>query len=342
MFLRNLRHCLDDYRGGKAPKLGEPEDLPETLLFNLIFGEKRSLERSNPFQFIFSEAFCPNMKTKINCFQKLQSCFFLFLFLLFCSLHVMAQTPTRIISLAPSLTKNLYLLEAEDLLVGCTNFCTLQSETDAAVVASAVQVNYEKAVMLKPDLVITTTLTKPKTIDTFKKLGVPVLVFKNPESFDEICKQFIVLGEKVGKKALAEEIIADAKKRMATIRQKVPEDVSKQKIFMQIGANPLFAVVPNTFMNDFINLSGTENVASDLTIGSINRETVLIRNPDVIVVVLMGILGDEEKKRWESYKTLSAVKKNQVFIMEADKACSPTPLSFVEALDELITLIYKK
>ena len=110
----------------------------------------------------------------------------LFILLVF---SVSGQTPQRIISLAPSLTKNLYLLDAEDLLVGCTSYCSLQSGTDAEVVASAVQVNYEKAVILKPDMVITTSLTKPKTIDTFRKLGVKVLEFPTPKSFSEICEQ---------------------------------------------------------------------------------------------------------------------------------------------------------
>ncbi|WP_159521316.1 ABC transporter substrate-binding protein [Sunxiuqinia indica] len=263
-------------------------------------------------------------------------------FILVIVVTAQAQTPERIISLAPSLTKNLYLLGAEDLLVGCTSYCVLQSETDADVVASAVQVNYEKAVILKPDLVITTSLTKPKTIETFRKLGVQVHEFPTPQSFEEICSQFVDLGELIGKKALATEIIAEAKAHIETIKKKVPEDQPRQKIFMQIGANPLFAVVPHTFMNDFVRFSGTENIASDLSVGSINRETILVRNPDVIIVVLMGSLGAEEKDRWEEFDSLSAVQKDQVFIVNADKTCSPTPLSFVEALDEIISLIYEK
>jgi iron complex transport system substrate-binding protein len=110
---------------------------------------------------------------------------------------------------------------------------------------------------------------------------------------------------------------------------------------MQIGANPLFTVVPNMFMNDLILFSGTTNIAADLEMGSINRETVLVRNPDIIIVVLMGASGTEEKGQWEIFESLSAVKRNQVFIMGADNACSPTPLSFVDALDEFIGLIYK-
>ncbi|WP_430973055.1 ABC transporter substrate-binding protein [Sunxiuqinia rutila] len=253
-----------------------------------------------------------------------------------------AQAPRRIISLAPSLTKNLYLLGAGDLLVGCTSYCTLQSDTQAEVVASAIQVNYEKAVLLQPDLVITTSLTKPKTIDTFRKLGVDVLVFDSPRSFEEICSQFVDLGEQVGRKQQAETLIADAKARMKQTLERIPADAPSQKIMLQIGANPLFSVVPNTFMNDFIRFSKTENIASDLTVGSITRESVLIRNPDIIVVVLMGMIGEEEKNQWMSYPSLSAVQKNQIFMMDADKACSPTPLSFVESLEDLITKIYQR
>lgn len=265
---------------------------------------------------------------------------FALLLVLVLATHAAAHYPERIISLAPSLTKNLYLLEAGDLLVGCTNYCTLQSKTDAEVVATAVQVNYEKAVMLKPDLVITTTLTNPKTIETFRKLGIDVMVLETPRSFAEICSQFIALGEKLGKKRLAESIIADVQKRIETIKQRVPKQKTGQKAFMQIGANPLFAVVPNTFCNDFLRFSGTENIAADLSIGSITRETVLLRNPDIIIVVLMGIVGAEEKATWEQFKSLSAVKKGQIFIVDADRTCSPTPISFVEALEEIIDLIY--
>ncbi len=264
-------------------------------------------------------------------------CLFLIMFSIF---NAKAQSPQRIISLAPSLTKNLYLLESEDLLVGCTNYCHLQSETDAEVVASAMKVNFEKAVVLKPDLVITTDLTEAKIIDTFKKLGVEILVYPNPTSFEEICTQFIHLGETVGKKEIADGIIEDAKDRISVIRKKVPENGVKQKLFMQIGSNPLFAVVPETFMNDYITLSGTENIYSEIEIGSVTKESVLIRNPDIIVVVLMGLMGSEEKARWEEFENLSAVKKKQVFMINADNACSPTPLTFVVALEELIELIY--
>jgi iron complex transport system substrate-binding protein len=126
------------------------------------------------------------------------------------------------------------------------------------------------------------------------------------------------------------------------VKSKVPHRSQKPKIFFQIGANPLFTVVPNTFMQDFIDYAGCVNIASDLKIGSINRETVLVRDPDVIMVLMMGSVRKEEKQKWEAYKNLKAVKDNQVFMIDDEKTCSPTPELFVEALDEIIGLIYGK
>jgi iron complex transport system substrate-binding protein len=44
------------------------------------------------------------------------------------------------------------------------------------------------------------------------------------------------------------------------------------------------------------------NIASDLTRGAITRESVIIRNPDIIFIVTMGIAGEEEKKNMAKHK----------------------------------------
>lgn len=252
-----------------------------------------------------------------------------------------AQYPARIISLAPSVTKSLYWLDAGDLLAGCTSFCILQHSGDAEVVATAVQVNLEKAVILKPDLVIATPLTNPETIRTFEKLGIEVLSFPYPRSFDEICENMMVLGRKIGKENVAGRLIADTRKRLEIVKSKVPRRDQKPTVFFQIGADPLFTAVPNTFMQDFIDFAGCLNIAADLKVGSITRETVLMRNPDVIMVLMMGTVSREEKEKWEVYKNLKAVKNHRVFMIDDEKTCSPTPELFVEALEEMIGLIYE-
>ncbi len=265
---------------------------------------------------------------------------YLVLFFALLAIAGQAKTPQRIISLAPSLTKSLYMLGADDLLVGCTNFCTLKNPDDAEVVASAVKVNLEKALTLKPDLVLTSSLTNPETSSTFEKLGVEVMYFPYPKSYAEMCDYMLRLGDKIGRRALAEKLVAESKERLAKVIATVPKKSSKPTVFMQIGANPLFTVVPNTFMQDFIDFSGCENIASDLSIGSITREGVLVRNPDIIFVILMGSVSADEKEKWERYRNLKAVQNKRIFVLDSEKTCSPTPLDFTDALEEMIGLIY--
>jgi ABC-type Fe3+-hydroxamate transport system substrate-binding protein len=252
-----------------------------------------------------------------------------------------ASTPKRIISLAPSLTKNLTLLEADDLLVGCTNYCTFPDEIHPQIVANAVQVNFEKIVLLQPDLIITTNLTRPRTIETIKKLGIKLLLFENPEDFEAICEQFISLGKVIGKEKKALAIVEESKHRIAEVQKLIPQNrKQKEKVFMQLGSKPLFTVVPGSFMNDYLRLSSTQNLAGDLKIGSINQESVLTRNPDVIIIVLMGMVGEEEKKKWQQFSQMTAVEKGRIYMLDADKACSPTPLTFVESLEAVIRMVY--
>jgi iron complex transport system substrate-binding protein len=254
---------------------------------------------------------------------------------------VSGQTPARIVSLAPSLTKNIYFLEQQHKLVGCTSYCDTAVADGKEVVASAVKVNIEKVVSLKPDLVITTTMTNPETLDMLRKFNIRVETFPTAKSFDEICTQTIRLGQIIGAENNANKLISQCKSKIAALIGTKAKEKS-QKIFIQIGAKPLFTVIPNTFMNDYILLSGCVNVVTNTKTGTISREAVIASNPDVIFIVTMGIVGNEEKGVWESYSTLSASKNKKIFIIDSNDACTPTPVTFVRTLEKVINLTYSK
>jgi iron complex transport system substrate-binding protein len=245
----------------------------------------------------------------------------------------------RIVSLAPSLTQNLHYLESEDRLVGCTSYC--QTNNVIEVVASAVKVNIEKVDSLKPDLVIATTLTENETVEILRKFDINVKVYPECKSFNDICSQFVDLGKILGKEDHALNIIKKCREKVDKLQKSV-NSTEKPKVFMQIGANPLYTVLPDTFMDDYITFAGGQNIASGFTIGNITRENVLLRNPDVIFIVTMDIVGEDEKKNWEKVKEMNASKNEKIFIIDSNKACNPTPVTFVETLDIIINLTYGK
>lgn len=254
--------------------------------------------------------------------------------LLFSLFSAAAAMPARIISLAPSLTRSIYYLGAEESLIGHTTFCHIAAGSNKEVVASAVTVNVEKVITLQPDLAVTTAMTNPETIEMIRKAGIRTEVFETPVSFDAICTQFERLGRLTGKAATARAINQEVREKVdaikATHRYKTPPS-----FFFQIGASPLFTVLENTFMNDYITFSGGRNIAAGFRRGTISREYVLTSNPDVIIIVNMGITGDEEKKIWERYPFLNAVRNQRIFFIESDMASTPNPPDFLKTLQAI-------
>ena len=246
----------------------------------------------------------------------------------------------KIISLAPSVTKEILSLGLADQIVGATSYCSISSEKEELIIGTATDVNLEKILILKPDIVFASSLTKPNSIEALTNNGIKVHHVAKTHSYEEICEQFLELGKLTETEELANEIIKQSRQKVDSLKKLVPQQEKKQKVFFQIGAKPLFSVIPNTFMNDYITFSGCENIAHDFDQGTISRESVLQRNPDVIFIVTMGGLGEEEKKQWESYSELNAVKNQKIFIIDADMSCSPTVLTFTQSLEEVIGKIY--
>jgi len=251
-----------------------------------------------------------------------------------------ANPPQRIISLGPSITEQIYLLGAENKLIANTIYCKKPPQAkEKEKIGTVVEVNLEKIVGLKPDLVLATSLTNRKAKEKLKNLGIEVAVFPEPETFTQICSQFLELGRLTGKEKKAEEIVKSVKSKVASIKNEV-ENLQKSKVFIQLGARPLFAATGASFVNDFIEFAGGINIAKEARTGIYSREQVLKKNPDVIIIATMGIAGEKEKGAWERYKSLKAVGKNRIYIIDSYKLCSPTPISFVETLEELVKILH--
>jgi len=255
---------------------------------------------------------------------------------LFISLLTYSQSEFRIISLTPSITDHIYSMGAQDQLIACSSYCLQAVDDGKIVVGSTLNVNVEKIYSLKPDLILTMGLTKQHDIETMRNLGLNIKVLKTPKSFDEICEQTIEIGALIQRQKEAKVIVDQAKAKVAALSNKKS---AQKSVFFQIGANPIYAVLENTFMNDYITLCQGENIAKGLKIGNITRESVLRKNPEVVVIASMGAFGKKEKETWESYTEMKAARDKKIFIIESDVCCSPTPDNFVKALEDVYHFI---
>ncbi len=251
--------------------------------------------------------------------------------------------PQRIVSLGPINTENVFLLGAGDRLVGNTTYCVNPpAAVEKTKVGSVMEVSIEKIISLRPDLVLATPLTRPKQLKQLKKLGIRVVQFRRSTSFAEICEQFLRLGNLLGLEKRADEIISWARQEVEAVQKRFA-GTPPPKVLLQIGSRPLYVSAGNSFTHDFIQYSNGTNIAGKRNDGAINYEHVLAENPDIILIAIMGSetgVASMEKKKWYSFADLRAVQKDRVHVVNPDLVCSPSPKSFVKALEMLAALIH--
>jgi len=274
------------------------------------------------------------------------------LLLLFCHAALCAtesmqaeQLPRRIVSLGPINTENVYLLEAGDRLVGTTTYCVRPEAAQLTEkVGSVMQVSVEKIIGLQPDLVLATGLTRASQVDLLRKVGLKVVRFDQPTSFGSSCEQFEQLGRLLGLEEKALAISRDLQKEVRNMAEEIAaRALPRQKVIMQIGANPLYVSGSDSFTNDFIELLLAENGIGDSPSGRIGYERVIAANPDVILIGMMGSetgVAAEAQKRLQQITVIKAVQNNRIHVVDPNLVCSPSPATFVQALRVIAPLIY--
>lgn len=251
--------------------------------------------------------------------------------------------PQRIVSLGPLNTENVFLLGAGDRLVGNTSYCVRpEAAKDIEKIGSVLQISIEKILSLQPDLVLATGLTQPQQLKKLRDLGLRVVQVQQPASFAEICAEFLRLGRLLGLEARAEEVVRRARSEVAAISAKVAR-LPGRKVFLQVGAQPLFGSVTSSFTHDYIKLGGGINVIADQAVGTADYEKILARNPDVIIIAIMGSesgAASREKEKWRRFQAIGAVRKDRVYSINPDLVCSPSPETFARTLAVIAGLIH--
>jgi iron complex transport system substrate-binding protein len=140
----------------------------------------------------------------------------------------------------------------------------------------------------------------------------------------------------------ATEVVSDMRKRKERIRE-VTEGLPRPRVFLQVGEAPIVTVGKGSFGNDLIRLAGGENIAGQekQMYPRIGIEEILKRAPEVILVSSMNPDGDYEKviREWKRWKTIPAVKRNRVHLIDSDLVDRPAP-RIIEGLEQMARLFH--
>ncbi|MDY6910977.1 MAG: cobalamin-binding protein [Chloroflexota bacterium] len=262
------------------------------------------------------------------------------------TIPTLTPTPLRIVSLAPSNTEILFALGLADEIVGVAKSCNYPPEVLAKEkIGDYYTVDMEKVVALSPDLIIAANIHTGTIVPELERRGFDVLTVA-PEKLDDLIGGIMKIGEETGKEEKALQLIEEMEARVNTVTNKVAllSEEDKPGVFYITFHDQLWTLGTGTITHEMIELAGGANIFTDLEgHGKTNLETVLDRNPEVILASTSHGDAADAPFEWalneERLSETKARLNNQVFKVDSDLVTRPGP-RFVDGLELIAELLY--
>jgi len=257
---------------------------------------------------------------------------------------ILAETPQRIVSLAPSNTEILFAVGAGDQIVGRDEFSDYPAEAASIEVigGSFGEYNVEAIVALEPDLVLAAEINPPELVQQLEDLGLTVYYLSNPTTLEGMYTNLETVASLTGHDVT--EFVDSLKARVATIDEKIMPLSSRIPVFYEIDAtDPTkpWTYGPGTFGDLLISRAGGYNIGNVATdqYPQLSLEQIVAANPSIIILgdAIWGVTPESvaERAGWES---IEAVKSNSIFPIDDNLISRPGP-RLVDGLEQLTKLL---
>lgn len=262
--------------------------------------------------------------------------------------EVIEKKPEKIISLIPSNTEIVYALENGDAIVGVTDFDNYPEEAMEKEKIGGMEINIEKMISLKPDLVFAHESTADSAAAGLQQLrdaGIAVVVVNDAQSFDGVYTSIEMIGKAIGEQEKAAELVDDMKNRFAELKKQAEAIKADQQktVFVEVSPAPeIYTAGKNTFIDEMLTLIGAKNASGDMEgWAKVDQEAIVERNPDVVVTTY-GYYSEkpvEQVLGRQGWNNVKAVKDQQVFDVHSDLVTRSGP-RLAEGAEELAKAIY--
>nr|WP_245968545.1 cobalamin-binding protein [Salinisphaera halophila] len=234
----------------------------------------------------------------------------------------------RIVALAPHLVENLYTAGAGEALVGAVSHSDYPAAARALPeVGGYTSVSLEAVVALDPDLVVAWASGdggSRATRERFATLGIPVYVDR-PRRLDDVARAIVDLGRLAGHAETAAVAARRFRAGIETLRRRYA-DRPPVSVFYQVWDEPLQTLGRDQFVGQLIRLCGGRNIFADVATlaPKVSIESVLARDPEVIVASGMGDERPDWLDDWRAWPGLRAVADDQLHFVPPDLIQRPT------------------
>lgn len=227
------------------------------------------------------------------------------------------EHPERIVSLSPAVTEIMFAIGADSLLVGRTEFCAYPPEAAKIEnIGGISNLNIEKVLSCKPDLIISGSMVPQKVVEQFNKMNVPLVCVIEKQKFAGLFENISKIGHLAGYRSQADSL---NKKLVIQLTDAQPvavdADIDRPSCYYVVGfgSGGNFTAGGNTFINEIIQMAGGRNIAADSEGWTFSIEALMDADPDFVLI------RAEDSARFcqtAPYSQLTAVKKGHLIALE--------------------------
>lgn len=196
-----------------------------------------------------------------------------------------SSVPTRIVSLSPSATDDLFAVGAGKQVVAVDSLSTYPKQAPVTKL-SAFTPNVEAIAKYKPDLVVV-AFDENHVVEQLAKLHIKVLLAPAAASFAQVYAELLQIGKITGHAKQAKTVVAGMKAKVAKIVKSVPRPSTPLSVYHELDPT-YYSVTSHTFIGQMYTLLGVKDIADGASGASdypqLSAEYIVASNPDLIVL----------------------------------------------------------
>ena len=247
----------------------------------------------------------------------------------------------RIVVLDPATVEMIYMLGAEDKIVGVANLERSKVWPEEKVaklesVGTFMKPSLEKIIALKPDLVIMSALTDDNLNNGLKSNNIESKRIQ-ANSIEEIFTNFLEVAKMLGKENEANKIIAEKRVKLEEIKKMAT--INKKGLFV-MSASPLMVFGNDNLPNDIMKLLNIKNIAENQKGRNpiVTPEFIIKENPDIIITLLPNptqIVATNPQ-----LKNVNAIKNSKFIVVNSSQILRGSPRT-IDQIQEIAKAVAK-
>jgi iron complex transport system substrate-binding protein len=249
--------------------------------------------------------------------------------------------PRRIVCLTEETTETLYLLGAEDRIVGISGFTQRpkRARSEKPLVSAFTSAGMPKITALQPDLVLAFSDLQADIVRELIANGYNVMTW-NQRSVPEILSMIVTLGALVGKSVQACALADELERNLEAVRERAARLPRRPRVFFEEWPEPLISGI--RWVSELIEIAGGDDIFPELRVQQsargriVSATDVAARDPELILASWCGKMVKPERiLARPEFAALASVQAGRIVEIKSTIILQPGPASLTDGLRAL-------